>query len=549
MGVTICILIVSVVLLIIIVNAFNKDSEEEKQQYQRIYEQQLSKINALESERDSTQNQIAQLIQEVSSLNDSLKNARRELDFYKNIVEESGKLNEPDIPPREGGPQLDPEQSEICKEMENSNDNFYITGKAGTGKSFLLSSFRKTTHKNHIVLAPTGLAALNVGGVTLHSVFGYKNLVNLNIEDISPWTIQLKSDNRLVLSLVTTIIIDEVSMVRADTFEKIDRILKIVNGNNLPFGGKQLLLFGDLFQLPPIAKEAERKFLFQRFGGVHFFCANAFKQSGFQCRELTINHRQKEDIEYFELLNRVREGHITAKDIWTLNNRVVQESSIYDRVTTLLPTKAEVEYINQERIRQLDSQEYIYHSVILKNERSELNPAFEASFPIAKTLRLKKGVLVMMVVNDPEHRWANGTLGIVSDLSDSSISVAINKNVYEISLFEFSEQKVIYENGKLKYEDIFTVAQYPIVPAYAITIHKSQGQTYQNVICDINKCFADGQAYVALSRCVRLSGLHLSHPISKTGIKVNKSVLDFHHKTFHSIKTETAPAGEPERQV
>lgn len=537
-------LVISVLIAIIIFQAFKVHnlSKREKQanlERQQAIGQLQEKTGILERdksaiahEKAALQVQLDKRLQEISRLKDTLKETERELDFYKNIEAASGELNVPSTTVQERNAKLDPEQSAVCGEMENSNINFFITGKAGTGKSFLLNTFRKETKKGTIVLAPTGIAALNVGGATLHSAFGYHNLVNLDINEIFSWTIRLKSEKQLVLKHVSTIIIDEISMVRADTFDKIDRILKVINNNNKPFGGKQILLFGDLFQLPPVAQPREREYLYDRYGGIHFFCADAYKRANFHFRELTINHRQKEDAEYFELLNRVRDGSVTLEDIETLNARVVQDSSVYDRFTTLLPTKAEVERLNQNHIRRLNSREYTYEATIIHDKHPDKNRSLEALFPINKTLHLKKGALVMMVANDPGHRWVNGKLGIVSELSNKGISVAIDRNVYDIHPFEFSEQEVTYENGKLTYENILTITQYPIVPAYAITIHKSQGQTYQNIVCDIDRCFADGQAYVALSRCANLNGLHLARQISRASIRVDKNVLDFYHKSI-----------------
>ena len=532
MGLAICVLLTIVIFLSVKTHNLSSRAEKEQQEHKKVTGLQKTKIDNLEREKATLQEQTDKYLREISGLKNALKESERELDFYKNIQSASGELNVSSSSAYEDGAQLDPEQAAICNEMESSNENFFITGKAGTGKSYLLDAFKKSTQKRFIVLAPTGIAALNVGGTTLHSAFGYYNLVNLDIDDISSETIRLKSEKQLALKHVSTIIIDEISMVRSDTFEKIDRILKVINRSNNPFGGKQILLFGDLFQLPPIAQSKEREYLLDRYGGLHFFHAHAYSQSNFHFRELTINHRQKEDAAYFELLNRIRDGSFTSEDIHALNARLVQDFSVFDRFTTLLPTKAEVERLNQYHIRQLDSKEYTYHATITKDKYPDKKHSLEALFPIVSTLRLKKGVLIMMVANDPEHRWVNGTLGIVSELSNSRISVAINRNTYDIGPIEFSEQEVTFENGKLVYEDILTVAQYPIVPAYAITIHKSQGQTYQNIVCDIDRCFADGQAYVALSRCSNMNGLHLARPISRASIRVDNSVLGFYHKSL-----------------
>ena len=424
---------------------------------------------------------------------------------------------------------LDEEQEFARNYMESTSENMFITGKAGTGKSFLLESFRTTTAKGNIVLAPTGIAALNVDGATLHSAFGYSNLVNLDVEDISEETIKLKSEKKTVLRRVSTIIIDEISMVRADTFDKIDRILKVINHSDKPFGGKQMLLFGDLFQLPPVAKSKEMEYLYDRFGGIHFFHSDAYKAGNFKFVELTKNHRQKDDRAFFEVLNRIREGKSTDEDIALLNTRYTPSESQFDRFVALFPTKQEAEKVNSDHLQRLETKEYVYQARIVLDKRANKNKSFESIFPVLNELRLKKGASVMMVANDPEHRWVNGTMGIVKELSKDTIQVSFGRNrVYDVTPFEFDEQEITYDNGKIVYDKIFSVMQYPVVPAYAITIHKSQGQTYSKVACDIDRCFASGQAYVALSRCASLEGLHLKSRITPASIKVDRDILDFY---------------------
>ena len=531
--------------------------EKEIENSNNVYRNNLSE---LQNERDEALRQkheaeLKALLQEskVRTMQKSLDEAEKAIDFYKNITEASGDLNS-SVDAKDGNQLigiaveqikatrknqknsefeasslLDSEQLFACNEMESGKRNFFITGKAGTGKSFLLDVFRRTTHKSHVVLAPTGIAALNVNGVTLHSTFGYYNLVSLNVDMISADTIRLKSEKRLTLKSVSTIIIDEISMVRADTFDKIDRILKVINNNNEPFGGKQILLFGDLFQLPPVVKRNEYEYLYDKYGGIYFFCADAFRQGNFGFVELTINHRQKDDCAYFELLNRIRDGSVTSNDLELLNSRVSTDESIYDRFTTLLPTKAEVERVNRSHMDQLHSPMFTYRATVILDKYPSKNRNLEAIFPIAGNLQLKKGALVMMISNDIDHRWVNGTLGIVASLSENSISVAIDKRVYEIYPEKFTEQEITYVNGKITYEDVYQVAQYPLIPAYAITIHKSQGQTYKNIVCDIDQCFASGQAYVALSRCSSLSGMHLKRKVSSSSIHVDRTVLDFYH--------------------
>lgn len=434
------------------------------------------------------------------------------------------------ITKRDGSFMLDEEQTLASIYMDTTTENMLITGKAGTGKSFLLDAFTKATDKSHIVLAPTGIAALNVNGVTLHSTFGYSNLVYLNPDEISAENLKLKPEKRRALHDVKTIIIDEISMVRADTFDKIDRILQVITNSSQPFGGKQILLFGDLFQLPPIAKKEEIDYLMDKYGGIYFFNSNAYKIGNFKFIELTTNHRQKDDQGYFELLNRMREGYITNDDIDLLNTRYTPIEDIYeDRFVSLFPTKAEAEKVNRDHICQIESKEYIYQARTIFDKYPNAKKNIESNFPIVPELRLRRGVSVMMVTNDPGHRWVNGTLGIVERLSESSLFVSFGKNrTYEIHKEEFEEREITYVNGKLNYEPVFIIEQYPLVPAYAITIHKSQGQTYRDIACDINKCFASGQAYVALSRCASLNGLHLKKRISLASIKVDSEVVEFY---------------------
>ena len=432
----------------------------------------------------------------------------------------------------DSGFSLDAEQRLASSYMDTTMENVFVTGKAGTGKSFLLDVFRNSTEKSHVVLAPTGIAALKVNGATLHSMFGYFNLVNLDIDSISDATIKLKDEKRSVLRKVSTIIIDEISMVRADTFDKIDRILKVLNRNEKPFGGKQMLVFGDLFQIPPIAKKQEHQYLADRYGGIYFFHSDAYKAGNFKFIELTKNHRQKSDKRYFEVLNRIREGQTTDEDIRLLNTRFTPNEDIYaDRFISLFPKKAEAERVNREHINLLESKEYVYRAKILLDERQKKENDFDSSFPIVNELSLRLGASVMMVANDPEHRWVNGTVGIVEKLAEDSIFVSFGRGkTYEIHPMEFDEQEITYVDGKIAYKKVFSVLQYPLVPAYAITIHKSQGQTYGNIACDIENCFTSGQAYVALSRCVSLNGLHLKSRITPASIKVNHDVLAFYRE-------------------
>ena len=424
---------------------------------------------------------------------------------------------------------LDEEQSVAFRIMNNTHDNLFITGKAGTGKSFLLEMFVRAASKNVLVLAPTGIAALNVKGATIHSAFGYNNLENLDLDEISKGTLRLKREKREVLEKVETIVIDEISMVRADTFEKIEKILRVINDSTELFGGKQMILFGDLFQLPPIARWQEEKFLLENYGGVFFFNSSAYVSGDFNFIELTTNHRQKEDEVFFNILNRMREGHITSADITKLNERYVSDRSQLRRIMSLFPRKADAEFVNKRELESIEAKEYVYKSTILLNAGRNNNPNIDANFPISDELHLKRGALVMMVANDNvSKRWVNGTVGVVHTLTDDSISVTIEGETYEIPKVNFTQREAVYEHGRLFYRDVLIVEQFPIILAYAITIHKSQGMTYKRIACDISKCFAPGQAYVALSRCSSMNGLHLITRIDPGMINIDQTVVEFY---------------------
>ena len=562
-------------------NAINETKQHADELYDNLARQLEEKVNALTSILES-------LNEESSQLRDELNKQKKKLNFYANIDEAAENLiikedtqernrkleairkqisskeketkysqssadgesqlpisetilgsnqekNEYEIEEQyeEGG--LDPEQEYARRYMDDTNDNVFVTGKAGTGKSFLLDAFRLTTNKSIIVLAPTGIAALNVNGATLHSTFGYNNLVSLGVDEITEDKIKLKKAKWTVLEHVDTIVIDEISMVRADVFQRVDRILKVIHQSDLPFGGKQMVVFGDLFQLPPIATKPEYEFLHDKFGGIYFFHSDAFKAGSFKFIELTFNHRQKEDKEFFEILNRIRVGETTEADLDKLNARYTPDQSAYDRITALFPRKEDAERVNRDQMEKIESAEFTFKAKTILDKQNNENTTIEKSFPISEELHLRLGAIVMMVANDPEGRWVNGTVGIVKDLSKNRIVVSFGEGKnYEIHPLEFDEQEITYVDGKITYEKVYSVTQYPIVPAYAITIHKSQGQTYKEVMCDVKKCFANGQAYVALSRCASLEGLHLKNIITPASIRVDHEVVDFYRSQLAS---------------
>lgn len=432
---------------------------------------------------------------------------------------------------------LDEEQARAYQLLETTNDNFFITGKAGTGKSFLLRLFTKGTTKRVLRVAPTGIAALNIDGATIHKTFGYFNLEHLNIEELNSKNLRLSPGTHAVLKNVHTVIVDEISMVRADVFDKIDKILKIVNKNEEPFGGKQMVVFGDLFQLPPIATKEETEYLMDQYGGVYFFNSDAYKLGNFRFIELCVNHRQEGDTRYFEILNRIREGECKNQDIDIINQRVVSDPDDLRRIIRLYPKRAVVDRVNRDELERIPAKEYVYDYSIKLNKTGDESIVLERFFQAVSTLRLKVGALVVMTRNDPNNQWVNGTLGIVSKLDKKNVEVTINGRAFSVVPENWEIKEAVYQNGEIAYKTVFSAVQYPILLAYAMTIHKSQGMTYQKVACDPSDCFATGQAYVALSRCATLDGLHLIKAFNEADIRVDPIVQKFYMEAKESEKT------------
>lgn len=432
---------------------------------------------------------------------------------------------------------LDSEQSAAFELMNDTNNNLFITGKAGTGKSYLLKYFVAKSYKKILVLAPTGIAALNVNGVTIHSAFGFNNLKpDIPFEALTEDNIKLNGEKRLLLKNIDTIIIDEISMVRCDIFEKINRILKIINETSLAFGGKQIIIFGDIFQLPPVAEKNVEDFLIDNFGGIYFFNSNAYKQNNFKFVELTINHRQKDDVAFFQILNNVREGKIGKDDLEKLNSRVVLDTSTINRTAIkLFPKKTDVVTCNRIELEKIPEKEYVFNcEIIYSNKITDTISYIESNLPISTKLKIKIGAVIMMISNDINHHWANGTRGIISYIDKDCVKAVINNREYEIQKETFEQDEIVYENGEIKSKKILEVRQYPFVLAYAITIHKSQGMTFPRIACDVSGCFASGQAYVALSRCESINGLFLLNSVNKSDLQINSEVSDF----YKSLKEE-----------
>lgn len=415
---------------------------------------------------------------------------------------------------------LSDEQSKIFNLLETTNDNYYVTGKAGTGKSVLLQYFVENTGKRVVVVAPTGVAALNVGGQTIHSFFKMPFEIDFK---------ELKVDYKLreILRNIDTVVIDEVSMVRVDLMEAISIKLQMARKNEMPFGGVQMVMFGDLYQLPPVVTDGELDRYFKHnFGGYYFFNAKSIKQSGLNIYELSNIFRQK-DPEFKNILNSIRHGSIKEIALTELNKRT-ETIKPEGGFVTLAGHNSTVSAINHERLAKLPGEEKIYEAEIWGN-------ITESSFPTEKKLRLKVGAQVMLLKNDvaKPRRWVNGTLGVVTKLNNEVVKVSIDGVEHTIQPAAWDKIQYEYnsEERELTKKTVSSFKQLPIRLAWAITIHKSQGQTYQSVAIDLSDgAFAHGQTYVALSRCVSLEGLYLDSPIRRGDIIVDPDVIEFMKK-------------------
>lgn len=424
---------------------------------------------------------------------------------------------------------LGSEQKAMFDLMENTNKSMFITGKAGTGKSYLLNFFVRNSQKKVVVVAPTGVAAINAGGQTIHSFFELPLDPPFNVEDLTP-----SRAKRALLQALDTVVIDEVSMVRADIMDAIDKTLRYANDTNCPFGGKQMLLFGDLYQLPPVAVPQIQRYLDDNFGGIFFFNAPAIRECDLEVNELTHVFRQKDPV-FINILNQVREGNVSEQNLLLLNQRAAAPMPTEDgeMAVIIAPKKDTVEKINEAKLNSIDDEPmFTYEARIMGDFR-------ETDFPTQKTLRLKVGARVMMLQNDSGktsdrpnegRKWVNGTLGQISRLSKDSIWVMINGVSHQIDRATWCKVQYSYDakTKRLSKRKTAKFEQFPVTLAWAITVHKAQGATYQSVGVDMDRgMFAVGQTYVALSRCVDMNRLYLTRPIENSDILTSSEVREF----------------------
>lgn len=401
--------------------------------------------------------------------------------------------------------------------IERSQNHLFLTGEAGTGKTTFLKYFRRNTKKKHIVLAPTGIAAINIGGQTIHSFFSLPPKL-IRAKDIRV----LKRHQRLFEAL-ELVIIDEASMMRADLLDSVDQALRLNKGNMaVPFGGVQMVLIGDMHQLPPVISRELTDHYPKMYDSRYFFSSRVFQSVNFERFRLTKIYRQK-DRAFTGLLNKIRANEIDKRDLQELNSRVDESCEDFEDCITLTPTNAQANAINEARLSKLASPVFEYAAKI----QGEFD---EQSYPNEVTLQMKVGAQVLMIKNDAEKRWVNGSIGEVVELRADRVKVRIGKDIHEVKPVGWEKMKYTYdeERNYIVEEVIGSYEQYPMKLAWAITIHKSQGLTFDRLIIDIGRgAFESGQTYVALSRCRDFDRLYLKKPISFRDIRLDKKIKEF----------------------
>lgn len=437
---------------------------------------------------------------------------------------------------------LTEEFKEIIDLLKNTNESIFITGKAGTGKSSLLKHFIKNTNKKLVILAPTGIAALNVSGQTIHSFFRFPPSI------ITPNKIEPDYVRADLFKNLQMVIIDEISMVRADLMNGIDVALRM-NRNRLdePFGGVQMVFIGDLFQLPPVVMETDREYILKTYGGQYFFDATVFKTHNYHFKELTTIFRQSnEQLEFKTMLNNIRNNEAEFNDMALLNSRHKDNAGEQENSIFLTTRRNIARNINNDKLENLSGEKFTFTGTLsgkylkLKEEAEE---KLDDKLPAPYKLELKKDAQIMMLKNDGGKRWVNGSIGKVEKLEENSITVKIDGNKYKIEKESWNEVEYVLNKETKEIEEriIAGFSQFPLQLSYAMTIHKSQGKTFDKITVDVGTgAFAHGQIYVALSRCRTIEGIILNNPIRNNDIIVDPRVIQF-YKT-KSIPQAKLPA-------
>ena len=424
--------------------------------------------------------------------------------------------------------QLNPELDLAWQFVERTGVNVFLTGRAGTGKTTFLRRLKERSPKRMVVVAPTGVAAINAGGVTIHSFFQFPLVPyvpggSFNTKDEK---YRFSKEKKNIIRTLDLLVIDEISMVRADLLDQIDAVLRLHKDKNRPFGGVQLLMIGDLSQLAPVVKESEWAMLREYYSTPYFFGSHALNQTQHVTIELTHVYRQT-DRAFVDILNEVRENRLTAEGLSRLNSRVMVSGKMKDEsgIIRLTTHNATANRYNEERMEALKLPRFSF--------RAQVTGSFpESSYPAEETLVLKKGCQVMFLKNDVQgSRYYNGKLGIVSAIDakricvrgiDDGIELEVEPDVWTNARYVIDK-----ETKEIREEIEGEFRQYPLRLAWAITVHKSQGLTFDRAVLDVNAAFAAGQVYVALSRLRSLEGLVLTEPLSPASVKTDAAVTGY----------------------
>ena len=419
--------------------------------------------------------------------------------------------------------------NQVLALLDSEDQQFiYLTGAAGTGKTTLIERVLEENALKKIVVAPTGVAALNIGGSTINSAFriGF---------DTFP-IIQESNDPRFkkLLKNLELLIIDEISMVRAPMLDAISETLKLHRNSNEPFGGIHVLACGDLFQLPPVVKDNEINLIDEKYESVYFFSSKSFKEiENPAFFELTYSFRQSEDENFYSLLNNIRLGDDLTETISSINRKCFNPDFESESSLIITTRKYRAEQINDEMLNLIDGPA----TSAAAEEHGELN---ENDLPAPRNLRIKKDAKVMFIKNDSEGRWVNGTIGVVTNCSDKKgkfIRVRVGEEIFKVKREEWNKIKYVYDeyNDEMEEEIVSSFKQFPLKLGWAVTIHKAQGLTLESCSIDLGDgAFATGQTYVALSRCKTLNSVNLYQELKERDALVDSAIKDFHKKNFNS---------------